>query len=56
MPLAEYIAETIAILKDSPETTEVVVERAKPMCFAARGDYESFYHRFNDGWLASQQR
>ena len=56
MPLTEYIAETIAILEGSPETTEVVVERAKPMRFAGHGEYESFYKRYNDGWMASQQR
>jgi uncharacterized oxidoreductase len=55
MPLTEYIAETVAILKGSPETTEVVVERAKPMRFAELGDYDAFYKRYNDGWLSSQQ-
>jgi uncharacterized oxidoreductase len=56
MPLNEYIAETMAILKDSPDATEIVSERAKAMRFAERGDYDAFFGRFNEGWLASQQR
>jgi uncharacterized oxidoreductase len=55
MPLAEYIAETVAILKNLPESGEVVVERANAMRFAERGDYDAFYRRYNDGWLAAQQ-
>jgi uncharacterized oxidoreductase len=56
MPLKDYIAETIATLKDSPESTEIVSERAKAMRFAERGDYDSFFKRYNEGWIASQQR
>jgi uncharacterized oxidoreductase len=56
MPLKEYIAETMAILTDSPEATEILVERAKPMRLAERGDYDAFFTRFNEGWVASQQR
>lgn len=56
MPLKDYIAETMATLSNSPESTEVVSERAKPMRFAERGDYDAFFSRYNDGWLASQQR
>ena len=35
MPLAEFITETMTILRDKPNETEVVVERCKPLCFAA---------------------
>lgn len=56
MPLKEYISETMDILKHSPEATEVVIERAKPMRFAERGDYDAFFSRFNAGWAASQHR
>jgi uncharacterized oxidoreductase len=55
MPLAEYIAETMALLKDKPEATEIIVERAKAMRFAERGDYDSFFERHNSGWLVSQE-
>jgi uncharacterized oxidoreductase len=56
MPLADYIAETMAMLRAHPEDGEVVVERSKPMRFAERGDYDGLFERYNGGWLASQQR
>jgi uncharacterized oxidoreductase len=57
MPLKEYISDTMAILQNSPEETEIVVERAKPMRFAAeRGDYDAIFRTYNDGWAASQQQ
>jgi uncharacterized oxidoreductase len=55
MPLDQYIAETSELLKSSPESEEIVVERAKGMRFAERGDYDLLYKRYNDGWIASQQ-
>jgi len=49
MPLTEFIAETMSILKNSPEANEICVERVKPLRFAERGeDYESFFKNFND--------
>ena len=54
MPLTEYIAETMDILKNSPDAIEVVSERAKAMRFAERGDYDSFFQRYNEGWAAAQ--
>jgi len=56
MPLQDYIAETMVILNDSPESTEIVSERSKQMRFAERGDYDAFFGRYNEGWLASQER
>jgi uncharacterized oxidoreductase len=56
MPLRDYIAETMATLNDSPESTEIVSERSKQMRFAERGDYDAFFSRYNEGWLASQER
>lgn len=52
-PLKDYIAETMATLKESPESTEIVSGRAEPMRFAERGDYDSFFNRYNEGWLSS---
>ncbi len=49
MPLKEYISDTMAILKSSPEAAEVVIERAKPMRFAERGDYDAFFRKYNEG-------
>ena len=45
MPLNEYIAETMDILKTSPDADEVLVERSKPMRCAERGDYGAFFKR-----------
>jgi uncharacterized oxidoreductase len=56
MPLKDYIDETMAAMRDSPESTEIVSERSKRMRFAERGDYDSFFKQYNDGWLASQER
>jgi len=56
MPLKDYITETMAILRGSPDSTEIVSERAKAMRFAERGDYYAFFSRYNERWLASQER
>jgi len=49
MPLKDYIAESMKILKSSPEATEICVERVKPLRFAeASGGYDAFYKKFND--------
>ena len=49
MPLKEFISETMQILKHSPETTEICVERAKEFRRAADADYDVFFKLFNDG-------
>ncbi len=49
MPLKDFIAETFAILKNSPDAKEILVERVKPQRFAeARGEYEAFFKKYND--------
>jgi uncharacterized oxidoreductase len=49
MPLKDYIAETMKILKNSPDATEICVERVKPLRFAeANGGYDAFFKNFND--------
>jgi uncharacterized oxidoreductase len=49
MPLKDFIAETMAILKASPDATEILVEPVKPLRFAeANGGYAAFFKRFND--------
>ena len=54
MPLREFIAETMSILKSSPEATEICVERVKPLRFAERnGGYDAFFTRFNDAIAAA---
>jgi uncharacterized oxidoreductase len=54
MPLKDFIAETMNILKTSPDTTEICVERVKPLRFAeANGGYDAFFKKFNDGLTAA---
>jgi uncharacterized oxidoreductase len=49
MPLKDYIAESMNILKTSPGFTEICVERVKPLRFAeANGGYDAFFKKFND--------
>jgi len=49
MPLDEYIAETMSILKKSPDAREIVVERVKPLLgFTDRSPaYDEFFANFN---------
>lgn len=55
MPLADYVAETISILANSPEVTEVIVDRVKPQRTAeASGDYDTFFQTFNDRMFAAR--
>lgn len=55
MPLADFIAETMSILTNSSEATEICVERVKPLRFAeAGGDYDGFFKKMNDAMSASR--
>jgi uncharacterized oxidoreductase len=55
MPLKDFIAETIKILKTSPQVTEICVERVDPLRNAeANGGYAEFFQKFNDGMAAAQ--
>jgi uncharacterized oxidoreductase len=57
MPLKDFIAETIKILKTSPDAQEICVERVKPLRFAeANGGYDEFFKKFNDGVAAAAAR
>jgi uncharacterized oxidoreductase len=54
MPLKDFIAEVMTILKTSPDVTEICVERVKPLRFAeANGTFDAFFKRFNDGVRAA---
>ncbi len=53
MPLDEYIAESMQILKDNPDTREVLVGRVLPLRFSAESKeghekYVAFFDQFND--------
>ena len=55
MPLKDFLAETLEILKTQPNATEVLVERVKPLRFAASNGeekYNAFFQQFNDAMLA----
>ena len=53
MPLKDFIAETMQILKQSPDVAEVCVERVIRLRNAeADGTYEAFFKQFNDAMLA----
>ncbi len=55
MPLADYVAETMSILTNSPELTEVIVDRVKPQRTAeASGNYDTFFQTFNDRMFAAR--
>jgi uncharacterized oxidoreductase len=54
MPLTDYIAETMKILKTSPDATEICVERVRPQRLAeANGVYDGFFTKFNDAMAAA---
>jgi uncharacterized oxidoreductase len=49
MPLADYISETMSLLTNSPEATEILVDRVKPQRTAeSSGNYDTFFKNFND--------
>jgi uncharacterized oxidoreductase len=51
MPLKEFLAEVIHIIQTQPNATEILVERVKPLRFAAANGqekYEAFFQTFND--------
>ena len=55
MPLKDYIAEVIEIIKTQPNATEILVERVKPLRFAAANGqekYDAFFKQFNDTIMA----
>jgi uncharacterized oxidoreductase len=48
MPLPDFIAEVMQILKTQPDVNEVCVERVKPIRLAAEnGNYEKFFEGLN---------
>ena len=54
MPLADFIAETLTILKTSPDAQEICVERVKSLRFAeANGGYDASFKNFNDTMTAA---
>ncbi len=55
MPLAEYIGETMYLLQTQPDAHEILVERVKPLRFAAgTGDTEAAFAKRNDELSAAR--
>lgn len=55
MPLNDFLAEVIELIKAQPNATEILVERVKPLRFAASSGeekYNAFFQQFNDAMLA----
>jgi uncharacterized oxidoreductase len=55
MPLADYLSEVMNIIKTQPDATEILVERVKPLRFAASNGqekYNAFFKTFNDAMTA----
>lgn len=49
MPLAEYLQETLELLKTPPPSGEILVERVRSRRFAERdGTYDRFYEEWNE--------
>jgi uncharacterized oxidoreductase len=54
MPLKEYIAETMKILKEQPDATEICVERVYPLRYAEKnGDFDKAFQGFNNAMAAT---
>ena len=56
MPLKEFIAEAMALLKSSPDAAEILVERVKAQRFAeASGNYDAFFRMMNERVIAARK-
>ena len=54
MPLKEYIAETMKILKEQPGVTEICAERVYPLRYAEKnGDFDKAFQGFNNAMAAT---
>ena len=54
MPLGEFIAEVMSLLKSPSTATEICVERVRPMRFAAEsGHYDSVFNGLNEAMAAA---
>ncbi len=55
MPLADYLRETFAVLREQPDVQEVIIDRVKPLRFAAEnGDYNTFFNTFNERMVSAR--
>ncbi len=55
MPLADYLRDTLAVLRDQPDVKEVIIDRVKPLRTAPEsGDFENFFNTFNQRMVAAR--
>ncbi len=57
MPLGDYISEVIQILKEQPQTQEILVNRVRELRFSADGgdeNYQAIFKKYNDLIAAGQ--
>jgi uncharacterized oxidoreductase len=55
MPLADFISETMNIIRTQPDVAEVIVEKVKFLRFAEQGGpekYNAFFKSFNEAMMA----
>ena len=55
MPLNEFLDEVVNLIKTQPNITEILVERVKPLRFAASNGeekYNAFFQQFNNAMMA----
>jgi uncharacterized oxidoreductase len=56
MPLVDYIAETMSLLKNSPDVPEILVERVHPLRFAEKnGSFDQVFKGMNDAMSAPRK-
>ena len=56
MPLKDFIAEAMSLLKSSPDAAEILVERVKAQRFAeASGSYDAFFKMMNERVIAARK-
>jgi uncharacterized oxidoreductase len=48
MPLADFIAEVMTILRTQAEVKEVCVERVRPLRYAEKGNYDAVFNGLNE--------
>jgi uncharacterized oxidoreductase len=54
MPLKDYIAETMKILREQPDAKEILVERVLPLRYAEKnGDFDKAFQGFNNALAAA---
>ena len=55
MPLADYLHDTLTVLRDQPDVKEIIIDRVKPLRTAPEsGDFDNFFNTFNQRMIAAR--